>query len=137
LVTTFGTDHVHDISHVEEVDEVLNRLHDFFGCPKHGNKVENANIFLSEQCGLHVHVGNERCGYPLPTVKKVLSTNVANERAIDNFHGSGLIGGSKLATIPLDKPCFDMTASNGKMVPLPYSPPWSEHFIVLAHMLKR
>ena len=137
LTTTPGTDHVHEISHVEEINAVLNKLRELLSGPKRGNKFESAHIILNGQCGLHVHVGNENRGFPLPTVKKVLSTYVANERAIDNLLASSRIGGSKLATMPLDNPWFDIGASERKMEPFPYSPPWSEPFIALAHTLRR
>lgn len=129
--------HVHEISYLEEINAVLTRLHDFRGGPKRGNKLDKAYIIVNDGCGLHVHIGNERRGFPLPTVKKILSTYVANERAIDNLHAASRIGGSRLATMSLNKSRLETRSNRMCLLPMPYNSPWSMCFVAIAHALKR
>jgi hypothetical protein len=131
------TRHVHEITYVQEIDAVLSRLHDFFTGPTRGHQIDKTYIVLNSTSGLHIHVGNERYGFPLPTLKKILSTYVANERAIDSLHATSRISGSRIATEPLEKPFYDRTVNDLHLLPVAFNISWSTQFSQNAHTLKR
>ncbi|KAK3698293.1 hypothetical protein LTR37_017001 [Vermiconidia calcicola] len=135
LRTTCGSrsdGHIHEISYTQEFEAVLERLHNSFISRDHRGR---ATILLNRTCGFHVHVGNERRGYPLGTVKNVVSTYVANERAIDALHSTSRIGATRLALDPLTVQSFAML--DRQLEPAAFNMPWSEHFIATAHWLRR
>ena len=132
-----GTGHVHEITYVEEIDSVLSRLHDFFTGATCGHKIDRTRIVLNSTSGLHIHVGNERRGFPLPTVKNILGTYVANERAIDGLHAASRISGCRIATEALDKPFHDRSVNDLHLLPLAFNTSWSTQFAQTAHTLKR
>lgn len=132
-----GTGHVHEISYVQEIEAVLGRLHEFFTGPNRGHKVDRTHIILNGTSGLHIHIGNEKRGFPLPTVKRILSTYVANERAIDGLHAASRISGSRIATEPLEKPFYDMKWDHLNLLPLAFNASWSAYFAHIAHTLRR
>lgn len=132
-----ATGHVHEIDYMQEINAVLKRLHDFFTGTKGGDKIDKMHVFVNKTCGLHIHVGNEMRGFPLPTVKKILSTYVANERAIDGLHSASRIGGNSLALETLRKPHRRRLVDELHLVPSAYNVPWSHHLVETAHTLRR
>ena len=124
----------HKIRWFQEVEAVLKRIHDRFIVP--GPRplgTSRAFAMINRSCGLHVHVGNEKRGFPLRTVQKVLSTYVANERIIDALHTDDRISGSKLALEPLEHPLSYI--DDYDMHPRIYNLPWSKHLIQIAYGL--
>ena len=134
-----ATGHVHEIDYVQEIDAVLNRLHDFFTGTKASkfNKVDSVHIIVNRTCGLHVHIGNEMRGFPLPTVKKILSTYVANERAIDGLHSASRISGNRLALETLRKSYGSINRDELHLLPSAYNESCSMRLIEIAHTLRR
>ena len=128
---TPATGHLHEIDYVQEIDAVLKRLHDFF------TGANSMHIIVNDTCGLHIHVGNEKRGFPLPTVKKILSTYIANERAIDGMHHASRIGGTRLALETLRKPYSSRSSEELHLLPSVYNGPWSKRMIETAHTLRR
>ncbi|KAK3704522.1 hypothetical protein LTR37_013805 [Vermiconidia calcicola] len=135
LRTTCGSrsdGHIHEISYTQEFEAVLERLHSSFTSRDRRGR---ATILLNRTCGFHVHVGNGKRGFPLRTVKNVVSTYVANERAIDALHSTSRIGGTRLALDPLAVQTFAMLHRH--LEPAAFNMPWSEHFIATTHWLRR
>ncbi|KAK5132872.1 hypothetical protein LTR08_008588 [Meristemomyces frigidus] len=90
--------HEHTISYADEVTAVLGRLAE--GITSADGPLGQWTILVNDACGLHVHVGNQRDGFPLGTIKNAISTYVANERAIDALHATSRIGGNELPSEP-------------------------------------
>ena len=50
------------------------------------------DILVNESCGLHVHVGNERKGFPLETIKNLCILTATFERELESLHPPHRIG---------------------------------------------
>ncbi|KAM0795685.1 putative amidoligase enzyme-domain-containing protein [Usnea florida] len=48
--------------------------------------LETFHILINESCGLHVHVGNERKGFPVETMKNLCILAVTFERELESIH---------------------------------------------------
>lgn len=136
LITTPSSDdpgHTHEISYSEEMRAVLARLNHHFNTPAGcvGPR-KSYRLALNETCGLHVHVGNESRGFPLRTIKNVVSAYLTNERLIDSMHSANRIGGSTLLTE--DRNYISWTQIAGcEMQPLAYNRALSMDFILNAY----
>ncbi|KAK5126365.1 hypothetical protein LTR85_010601 [Meristemomyces frigidus] len=117
--------HTHSITAAQELELVLNRLNTVLngknGLPGFTGLFA---MLVNKTCGLHVHVGNGYHGFPLHTVKNVVSTYVANERAIDAMHAENRIGGSTLPVAPQNR---KSGPSRGIHQIDAYNMPWSAH----------
>ena len=71
-----------------EILSVLRLLHNHFNQPH-----SQFRMVVDTQCGLHVHVGNRRAGFPLRTVKSLLQLVTAHERCFDSLHTTQRISG--------------------------------------------
>jgi hypothetical protein len=124
--------HRHSISYEEEITAVLSAINTAF------RTCEPDTAFLSltsQDCGLHVHVGNHNKSFPVGTVQNVLDIYLANERAIDALQSVDRITGSTILTerrpdfvdrrrfIPLRLP--DQPPSH-----VIYNAPWTETMAV-------
>ncbi|RMY79703.1 hypothetical protein D0862_13064 [Hortaea werneckii] len=108
-------EHTHSITFGEEISAVLGIINGMSG-----STIENIPgrfyPFVNSSCGLHVHVGNQQDGFPLQTVKNVLTVFALCERQIDMLHSAQRIGGSDLPTQPVqdrflyDRPAFGCAA---------------------------
>ncbi|GAB1737283.1 hypothetical protein NU219Hw_g1211t1 [Hortaea werneckii] len=108
-------EHTHSITFGEEISAVLGIINGMSG-----STIENIPgrfyPFVDSSCGLHVHVGNQQDGFPLQTVKNVLTVFALCERQIDMLHSAQRIGGSDLPTQPVqdrflyDRPAFGCAA---------------------------
>lgn len=131
LTTTLSSDlnHVHSISWQDEIRTVYNRLNEVFNTApgKPGFR-----LFVNTNCGLHVHVGNEHKGFPLSTVKNILSMYVANEMAIDSIHSTDRITGSTLAFTTKRTPNLNQYHTEDVLEGEIYNLPWSAHFLYMA-----
>lgn len=135
IVATFSNStsrHVHSVSWDAEISSVYERLVEAFNTPP---GVGGYRLIVNPSCGLHVHIGNGVKGFPLNTVKNVLSMYVANERAIDTLHSVDRVTGSSLAfsdrTIDfLNENYTDEVIDAGV-----FNLPWSAHFHLLAFKL--
>ena len=58
----------------QEVDKVVTAI------------VKNFPVFVNESCGLHVHVGNQRQGFPLQTVKNLATLVTCFEKQFNQLH---------------------------------------------------
>lgn len=97
------TDHQHTITTAEEIKTVLGALHQAFNSPTAAGDSRRAQwLAINNSCGLHVHVGNDEAGFPLQTIKNLLSLYTAFERVIDKMHTQWRIGGTGLALYALD-----------------------------------
>ena len=103
IPTDSKSDHQHTITSEEEIRTILDALNRAFNSPaaaKDGRIIQW--LVTNKTCGLHVHVGNDEEGFPLQTVKNVLSLSTAFERVIDRMHSRPRIGGTALALTALD-----------------------------------
>jgi hypothetical protein len=98
------TTHQHTIAPEEEIKTVLDALHRAFMSPAAAATDGRSKQWLvtNRTCGLHVHVGNDERGFPLQTVKNVMSLHTAFERVIDSMQSKPRIGGTALALAALD-----------------------------------
>ena len=48
--------------------------------------LEDFDVLVNESCGLHVHVGNERKGFPLETMKNLCILTATFERELESIH---------------------------------------------------
>ena len=63
-------------------------------CPKALRRVNNVvsliipnfDTYVNVSCGLHVHIGNQRAGFPLQTLKNVSVLTAMFEHQLDSFH---------------------------------------------------
>ena len=55
-------------------------------------KIGKFDILVNESCGLHVHVGNERKGFPLETMKNLCILTATFERELESLHPPHRIG---------------------------------------------
>lgn len=129
LTTPSGSNpkHHHAIDYAEEIKAVLDRLNEATiseGWPQ-GDR-NRFSLLVNESCGMHVHIGNRNKGFPLRTVKNVLSTYIANERAIDSINAKHRIGGSTLPTAPQNRKRAAMGDDN-QVSRAVYNMPWSQH----------
>ncbi|KAK4497182.1 hypothetical protein PRZ48_011632 [Zasmidium cellare] len=130
LITNAGLHtHTHSVNWDAEIRAVYEHLQDTF------NKapgIPGIRLMVNPSTGTHVHIGQNHHGFPLDTVKNVLSMYVANERAIDSMHAADRIGGSTLAfskkpTHWLTGNYTDKCLDDGV-----FNLPWSAHFQTLA-----
>ncbi|KAK1029611.1 hypothetical protein LTS16_019560 [Friedmanniomyces endolithicus] len=115
-------EHTHSIGYYEEVNAVLSHLHKTFNTPP----TNRFTLLTNRSCGMHVHVGNGKEGFPLQTVKNMLATYYACEPAIDTLHASNRVGGSGIPCLPpgqsyvdISAGCFDFSDPDA------YNPPMS------------
>ncbi|KAK4549292.1 hypothetical protein LTR36_007751 [Oleoguttula mirabilis] len=119
--------HTHSVSYAEEISRVLHRLNTGFDGKSELPGISGPfSVLTNQSCGLHVHVGNEHRGFPLRTVKNVVSTYVANERAIDAMHATDRIGGSRLPLEPQNRNQGLYRGTN-EIEGNAYNMPWSAH----------
>jgi hypothetical protein len=145
------TDHKHTISAADEIETVLGALRQAFNSPASANDIHKARwLVVNKTCDLHVHVGNDEKGFPLQTVKNLLSLCTAFERVIDGMHPYTRTGGTRLALAALDK--LDDSSDKGtgtlaggdatRAAPIiterrVHNVPLTEHFIARAYCQRR
>ncbi|TKA57257.1 hypothetical protein B0A55_12606, partial [Friedmanniomyces simplex] len=96
--------HTHTIAYAEEVRAVLAHLNQTFNTPPPPGQCPPFRLLVNNSCGMHVHLGNEtHAGFPLRTLKNLLSTYYACEAAIDALHAVDRIGGSGIACLPTNQ----------------------------------
>ena len=121
---------------MQEIEAVVERLHERFGTSKGSiGRVGDVCMLVPQSGGFHVHVGNEKRGFPLSTVKNVVSTYVANERPIDGLRATERICGSGLPFEPLTWPLYKMR--HQQLQPPPFNMPWSMEFAETTYRLHR
>ncbi|KAI7504949.1 hypothetical protein KC347_g8171 [Hortaea werneckii] len=101
--TTQGRDqleHTHIMAFSEEISAVLAIINGMSGMAFKGIP-GRFYPFVNGSCGLHVHVGNQKDGFPLQTVKNLLTVFALCEHQIDMLHSIQRIGGSDLPTQPV------------------------------------
>ncbi|KJX98769.1 hypothetical protein TI39_contig392g00030 [Zymoseptoria brevis] len=104
--------HTHRISADDEVRLVYRLLDEDFV----NNDSAAYKMLTNPSCSTHVHLGNGKNGFRLPTVKNIVSTVLACERPLDTIHSADRIGGRN---------------AEGKVNPSPYNNPWSAHMMEL------
>ncbi|SMR63598.1 unnamed protein product [Zymoseptoria tritici ST99CH_3D1] len=104
--------HTHRISADDEVRLVYRLLNEDFV----NNDSAAYKMLTNPSCSTHVHIGNGKNGFRVPTVKNIVSTVLACERPLDTIHSADRIGGRN---------------SEGKVNPSPYNNPWSAHMMEL------
>ena len=129
--------HVHRVTYKDEISAVLQALHQAFNTPAGttGHRTDTRMI-ANESCGLHVHVGNQRNGFPLQTVRNVLSVATICERIIDGMHDASRIDGSTIATMLPNHPQQDLVGefpTHGDA----YNHGLSEFFLCSAYKARR
>lgn len=98
-------EHKHVITYREEITGVLHTLHKALNSDSTANNPHSGHLWVTNKsCGFHVHVGNGSAGFPLQTIKNVLSVCTAFERFIDSMHDTTRIAGSCLSLTPIDAP---------------------------------
>ncbi|RMZ11239.1 hypothetical protein D0864_01051 [Hortaea werneckii] len=90
-------EHTHSMAFSEEISAVLAIINGMSGMAFKGIP-GRFYPFVNGSCGLHVHVGNQKDGFPLQTVKNLLTVFALCERQIDMLHSIQRIGGSDLPT---------------------------------------
>ncbi|KAK5686258.1 hypothetical protein LTS10_002374 [Elasticomyces elasticus] len=89
--------HTHTISFREEIRAVLAHLNKTFNTPRY-------RLLTNKSCGVHVHIGNRvNAGFPLKTVKNLLSTFTACESMIDSLQASDRIAHCEIPTTSPDQ----------------------------------
>ncbi|TKA32105.1 hypothetical protein B0A50_01352 [Salinomyces thailandicus] len=127
-------EHTHCITYQEEVRAVLARLAELPTLHSFEEADGRFYPFVNESCGIHVHVGNAHHGFPLQTVKNILTTHILNERLIDALHTTDRIGGSDLPTKAHDEPIIYHSYHNLGTYPLyTYNLPYSTWHHVSVH----
>ena len=48
--------------------------------------IPNFDTYVNASCGLHVHIGNQRAGFPLQTLKNLCVLTAVFEHQLDSFH---------------------------------------------------
>ncbi|KAK0940685.1 hypothetical protein LTR29_007710 [Friedmanniomyces endolithicus] len=115
-------EHIHSIGYDEEINAVLSHLNKTFNT----SPTNNFTLLTNHSCGMHVHVGNGKEGFPLQTVKNMLATYYACESAIDTLHASDRIGGSGIPCLPSGLSYVDIsTGCFESLDPPAYNPPMS------------
>ena len=71
-----------------EIASVIRTLHEHFNQPD-----SRYRILVNERCGLHVHVGNRKEGFPLQTVQNLIQLVTAYEHCFDSLHTTQRISG--------------------------------------------
>ncbi|KAK0940001.1 hypothetical protein LTR29_008470 [Friedmanniomyces endolithicus] len=127
-------EHTHSIGYYEEINAVLSHLNKTFNTPPAGR----FTLLTNHSCGMHVHVGNGKEGFPLQTVKNMLAAYYACEPAIDTLHASNRIGGSGIPCLPpgqsyvgISTGCFDFPDPDA------YNPPMSAVHAKAVHKRRR
>jgi hypothetical protein len=144
------TAHQHSIASEEEIKTVLDALHRAFMSPAAAATDGRIKQWLvtNRTCSLHVHVGNNERGFPLQTVKNVMSMHTAFERVIDSMQPKPRIGGTALALAvldALDREQVDVVRRKDKFrsLPIPLTPddvpnvPLTEFYIARAWCQRR
>lgn len=134
-----NSNHTHTISYQDEITGILNTLSKALDTRLSGR--QGRRLVTNDSCSLHVHVGNSSNGFPLQTVKNLLSICTAFERVIDGMHAASRIGGSVLALTPLDE-SSESEASNdmvgdGSMFNGIYNKALTEHLMSNAYVTRR
>lgn len=129
----------HTIAYQDEIKSILNTLSEALNTPPSGR--QGRRSVTNDSCSLHVHVGNGSEGFPLQTVKNLLSICTAFERVIDGMHAASRIGGSNLALTSLDE-FSESEASNdmvadGSMFNGVYNKALTEHLMSNAFVTRR
>lgn len=101
LVQGTGGFHRHSITANDEVAAVYARLHNRFNVYSPLSR-QDQRLVINPTCSTHVHVGNSDKGFPLSTVKNLVSIIVACEKVIDSLHATGRVDGGTLAFMPQD-----------------------------------
>lgn len=125
--------HTHSVGWQDEIDAVYAQLIKVFNTPP---GVPNCRLIVNRTCGLHVHMGNGLKGFPLSTVKNVLSMYVANEAAIDSMHSVDRVTGTTMAFSTKTLPDLETSYPDHDLPPITFNQPWSTHFhhLALKHM---
>jgi hypothetical protein len=113
---------------------VLKRIHHaFIASNRLSDKFSCATALVNRTCGLHIHIGNQHFGFPLRTVKNLVTNYIINKRIIDGLHSASRAGGSKLALSPLNLDPDDRHGIDNCI----YNSPWSEHMIDNAYRFRK
>ncbi|KAK3644574.1 hypothetical protein LTR56_009512 [Elasticomyces elasticus] len=95
--------HIHTISWREEIRAVLAHLNKTFNTPLANGGPSRYRLLTNKSCGVHVHIGNRvNAGFPLKTVKNLLSTFTACEYMIDSLQASDRIAHCEIPTTSPD-----------------------------------
>ncbi|KAH9829790.1 putative amidoligase enzyme [Teratosphaeria destructans] len=121
--------HTHSITYQEEITAVLTALDKAFNqwSELDQNTPIPSYIYSNESCGLHVHIGNGRKGFPYRTVRNIVSTYVANERQIDTMHSTNRIGGGKHPLMIQHNRFGCQYWDTSVITPAAYNMPWATH----------
>lgn len=120
--------HTHKITYHEEITAVFKRLKEEFS---EGEFASENRLVINESTSTHVHIGNSHHGFPLETIKNVMSVLVAHERQFDSIHATDRITG--IAHLSHDLPWDEARKSPmDATVPMVYNSPCSFHMITSA-----
>lgn len=137
LTETFNTststsdpNHIHKITHREEIRAVYSRLNESFNSPN-GMAAKEHRIVVNRSGSSHVHIGNGRNGFTLGTVKNIVSIVVAHEMHFDSIHAAGRITGSDLLSRDSSLSSGDAFSFMNRIASA-YNVPWSTALIMSA-----
>lgn len=94
--------HLPEINFQQEITTVLDTLNERFKLLRDKKCNPPGHIFVTRNCGFHVHVGNGDLPIPLSITKKIYSIFIACERQMDGLHGANRITGTTLASAPIN-----------------------------------
>ncbi|KAK4981376.1 hypothetical protein LTR66_010047 [Elasticomyces elasticus] len=121
-----------------EVRQVLARLHERLNDPA---AHPGFRVIINSSCGCHVHVGNGVRGFPVRTVRKVLSFFTVFERVIDTITNTSRIGGESLHEDAEGDgwyhPVMEPTDDHAGKVNVAYNQPLSSRWIERAKRHRR
>lgn len=110
-----------------EIRAVAERLNESYSST---SSLRDSRAAVNSSCGFHVHIGNGSKGFPLQTVKNIISLYVAHEMAIDSMHSTDRITGSKLGLSSKAEVARDPRGHVNVMLSGDvYNVPWSTHFL--------
>ncbi|KAF2166233.1 hypothetical protein M409DRAFT_23425 [Zasmidium cellare ATCC 36951] len=124
--------HTHSVKWEDEISAIYERLIETFNAVP---GVPGFRLVVNPSSGLHVHIGNGHKGFPLKTIKNVLSMCVANEQAIDSLHSVDRVTGSTLAFSEQRTSWLVENYTDECLDDTIYNVPWSAHFQLLAFKL--
>ena len=127
----------HSFKFAEEIRALLTKLNDRFGTFSSEDGWTEYFAFVNPKCAFHVHVGNGKNSFPLPTVQKIMSLFLACERQIDGLHAR-----NRIMAFDIDPP-FNLperpleTANFIELDEFVYTLPLSMFFMIEANIRRR
>ncbi|CZT20172.1 uncharacterized protein RCC_06029 [Ramularia collo-cygni] len=121
--------HTHKITYREEIEAVYSRLLKSFNDPR-SEHARDCRLVINKTASTHVHIGSSYNGFPLETVKNVMSVLVAHELQVDAVHSVDRITGCD--RLRQDGTWQHLSSTSGcrsqTSIPAAYNQPWSAHF---------